>query len=180
MIKKLFVLSLIVSVTLVQARVNDMFAEEKEENLRYNTTIRAFMKNNKKITNLVYKAYAHVVFPNIIKGGAVLGYAGGDGRAYYRGGIWTGNVSMSQYTIGAQAGGSAYSEIIFFKTREAFERFKKGGLEDSTQLSLVPFYSGLSADVNFDDDVLVYTSSKGGLMLEATTGLQSFEFLQKK
>jgi len=180
MLKKLFLLGLMLSVTLTHARVNDMFAEEKEENLRYNTTIRAFMKNNEKITDLVHNAYAHVVFPTIFKGGAVLGYAWGDGRAYYRGGMWTANVRMTQYTIGAQLGGSAYSEIIFFKTREAFEAFKKGGLEDSTQLSLVPLYSGLSADVNFDDDVLVYTSSKGGLMLEATTGLQSFEYLQKK
>ena len=180
MLRKIFLLSLMLTVTLLQARVNDMFAEEKAENLRYNSTIRAFMKNNKSITDLVRNSYAHAVFPTIWKGGAVLGYASGEGRAYYRGGMWTGNVSITQYTIGAQVGGSAYSEIIFFKTRDAFEAFKKGGLEDSTQVSLVPLYSGLSADINFADDVLVYTSSKGGLMLEATTGFQSFEFIQKK
>lgn len=180
MLKKLFVFCLLLTVSVLEARVNDMFAEEKAENLRYNKTIRSFMKNNEHITSLVHKSYAHVVFPSIGKGAAVFGYASGEGRAYVRGGIWTGNVSVTQYTVGLQVGGSAYSEIIFFKTREAFERFKLGEVEDSTQVSIVPFYSGLSGDINFDDDVEVYTSSRGGLMLEASTGTQVFEYMQKQ
>ena len=180
MLNKLILLTLVFFSLSLQARVNDIFAEEKAENLRYNKTIRAFMSESKRMTNLVHSSYAHVVFPSIGKGGAVLGYAYGEGRAYIRGGIWTGNVSVTQYSIGLQLGGQAYSEIIFFKTREAFEEFKRGGLEDSTQASLVPFISGLSTDMNFADDVEVYTSSKGGFMLDASTGAQSFEFIQKQ
>ncbi|MBE0499100.1 MAG: hypothetical protein IBX43_07670 [Campylobacterales bacterium] len=63
---------------------------------------------------------------------------------------------------------------FFFKTKRAFKQFEKGGFEESTQSSLVPFYSGFSGDVNFDKEVSVYTSAKGGLMLEASTGLQKF------
>ena len=179
MLRKIFLLSVLSLFTLAEARTKDMFAEEKAENLKYNTTIRSFMKDNERITKLVYGAYAHAVFPTVGKGSAIFGYASGEGRTYYRGGIWNGNVSVSQYSFGVQVGGSAYSQIIFFKTRDAFERFKLGHIEDSTQSSLVPFYSGISGDVNFDKDVEVYTSMKGGFMLEASTGTQVFKFTPK-
>ncbi len=178
--KKVLLLALVLSVSLLEARINDIFKEEKAENLRYNKTIRAFMEDNEEITNLVYNAYAYVVFPSIGKGGLLFGYAYGEGRAYYRGGMWTGNVAVTQYTVGLQVGGQAYSEIIFFKTRDAFEAFKAGGLEDSTQSSFVPFYSGISGDVNFADDVIVYTSSTGGFMIEASTGAQEFEYINRR
>lgn len=179
MCKKLFLFSLLLLLSTLEARVSDEFAEQRAEDLRYNKTIRDFMQDNKRMTHLVHNSYAHVVFPSIGKGGAVLGYAYGEGRAYLRGGMWRGNVTFSQYSVGLQAGGKAYSEIIFFKTHEAFEEFKKGGLVNSTQASLVPFVSGLSGDVNFADDVEVYTSSTGGFMLDASTGAQSFEYLQR-
>ena len=180
MLKKLFIFSLLVILTSLDARTNDFIKNQMDQDLQYNETIRSFMKDNKRISKLVYKAYASVVFPSITKGAAVFGYASGDGRAYFRGGVWTGNVQMSQYSVGVQVGASNYSEIIFFRTREAFERFKLGEYEDSNQVSLVPFYSGLSADKNFDEGVEVYTSSSGGLMLEASTGTQVFSYLPKK
>jgi len=177
--KILFFVSLLMSTTFLEARVNNMFAEEIAENKKYNDTIRAFMAQSQRMTDLVHKSYAHAVFPTIGKGSLVFGYASGEGRAYMRGGIWAGNVTVTQYTVGLQLGGSAYSQIIFFKTRDAFERFKLGEVEDSTQMSLVPFYSGVSGDVNFDDDVEVYTSMQGGFMLDASTGSQVYEYLQK-
>ena len=179
MYKKIFLFTLVFLMSVLEARSKDMFAQEKAVNLRYNKTIRAFMSESQRMTDLVHKSYAHVVFPSIGKGGVILGYAHGEGRAYIRGGIWTGNVSVSQYSIGLQVGGQAYSQIIFFKTREAFEEFKKGGLEDSTQAALVPFISGVSGSVNFADDVEVYTSNTGGLMLDASTGTQVFEYIQR-
>jgi len=178
MFKKLLILSLVLGSFSLEARVNNMFAEELEKNKLYNNTIRKFMSQNYKMKNLVHDSYAHVVFPSIVKGGLVFGYASGEGRAYVRGGIWTGNVNMTQYTFGVQVGGSSYSEIIFFKNREAFERFKKGELENSTQGSLVLF-AGVSGDVDFDKGVEVYTLSNTGMMLEGSTGAQVFEYTQK-
>ena len=178
MFKRLLILSVVLGLTFAQAKVNDMFAEEIKTNKTYNDTIRRFMAESHKMKKLVHESYAHVVFPSIYKGGLVLGYASGQGRAYVRGGMWTGNVSITQYTVGAQLGGASYSEIIFFKTRDAFENFKLGKMEDSTQSSLV-LYKGVSGDVNFDKNVEVYTLSNAGLMLEGTTGAQVFEYTQK-
>lgn len=177
--KKILLFALVLSFSSLEARINDVYEKEKAENLRYNSTIRAFMKENKTITQLVNKSYAYVVFPNIAKGGAILGGAYGEGRAYRRG-MWVGNVTLTQYTVGLQVGGQAYREIIFLNTPEAFESFKKGGYEESTQSSIVPLYSGFSGDVNFAKDVSVYTSAKGGLMIEASTGAQKFVYTSRE
>jgi len=180
MCKKILLLSLILFLSTAQSRSKNMFEEEKAENLRYNKTIRAFMAESKYMTDLVHKSYAYVVFPSIGKGGVIFGYASGEGRAFMRGGIWAGNVSVSQYSFGLQVGGQAYSEIIFFDSREAFELFKTDGFFNSTQASLVPFVSGISGDVNFTEGVQVYTSAKGGFMLDASTGAQDFEYTQRR
>ncbi len=163
----------------LEARQKEVFDKEAAENLRYNKTIRAFMNENKKITAMVNNSYAYVAFPSIAKGGVLLGGAYGEGRAYRRG-IWVGDVSLTQYTFGLQVGGQAYSEIIFFMSRDAFRAFKKGGFKPSTQSSLVPFYSGVSADVDFAKDVHVFTSSTGGLMFEASTGTQQFVYKSRE
>ncbi len=181
MFKKLlftiFTLSALLST--LQAREMEVFAKEQAKDLEFNKTIRAFMKDNKKITDMVNKSYAYVAFPSIAKGGLVFGGAYGEGRAYRRG-MWVGDVSVTQYTFGLQAGGQTYSEIIFFMTREAFRAFKKGGYVGSTQTSIVPFYSGLSGDVDFAKNVHVFTSSTGGLMLEASTGTQEFIYKSRE
>ncbi len=181
MFKKPFLLVLTLSALLstLQARQMEVFAKEQAKDLEYNKTIRDFMKDNKRITAILNKSYAYVTFPTIGKGGLLFGGAHGEGRAYRRG-MWVGDVTLTQYTIGLQAGAQAYSEIIFFMTREAFRAFKKGGYVGSTQSSLVPFYSGVSGDVDFAKDVHVFTSSTGGLMLEATTGTQEFIYKSRE
>lgn len=179
MFNKTLVLLFLLTVSSLHAGSSALYAQKQAKDLHYNTTIRAFMKDNTTITELVNKAYAYVVFPDVGKGGALLGGAYGQGRAY-RYGRWIGDVTLTQFTIGVQVGGQAYSEIIFFKTKRAFEQFKKGGFEESTQSSLVPFYSGFSGDVNFDKEVSVYTSAKGGLMLEASTGTQHFSYSSRE
>lgn len=179
MLNKTLVLLFLLTISSLYASSSTSYEKKQAEDLHYNTTIRAFMQDNKTITELVNKAYAYVVFPDVGKGGAVLGGAYGKGRAY-RYGRWIGDVTLTQFTIGLQAGAQAYSEIIFFKTKRAFAQFKKGGLEESTQSSLVPIYSGFSGDVNFDKEVSVYTSAKGGLMLEASTGMQNFSYSSRE
>ncbi len=179
MFKKILLLSLLFSFLSLEARQKEVFDKEQAENLRYNKTIRAFMKDNKTITALVNDSYAYVVFPSVGKGGAILGGAYGEGRVYRRG-MWVGDTTMTQYTIGLQVGGQAYSEMIFLMSRDAFNRYKQGGFTSSTQSSLVPFYSGISGDVNIANDILVYTSSTGGLMLEATTGTQQFTYKSRE
>ena len=83
---------------------------------------------------------------------------------------------LSQVTIGFQAGGQAYSEIIFFESADAMSDFKKNKVELSAQVSAVAVTAGASADAKYKDGVMVFTMAKGGLMYEASVGGQKFKF----
>ncbi len=78
-------------------------------------------------------AYGYAIFPTVGKGGLGIGAAYGKGRVY-RGGVYTGESSMTQVSIGFQIGGQAYSEIIFFKDEQAYRDFTSGSFEFGAQL----------------------------------------------
>ena len=117
----------------------------------------------------------YAVFPNVGKGGLVVGGAGGSGFLF-KGGKAVGKTTMSQVTVGAQVGGQAYSEIIFFETAETFADFKKGEWTMAAQVSAVVLKSGASADAAYKEGVAVFTLSKGGAMAEASVGGKKFSF----
>src|SRR5947209_3266490 len=81
-------------------------------------------------------AYGYALFPTIGKGGAVVGGAYGKGRVYQHG-RYVGDTSMTQLTVGFQLGGQAYSEIIFFENKAAFDRFTSGNFEFGGEASAV-------------------------------------------
>ena len=90
-----------------------------------------------------------------------------------------GRSKLSQGTVGLQAGGQAYSEIIFFKDKAAFNTFKDGKLKLAAQASAIAVTAGASADSDYDGGVAVFTMGKGGLMLQAAVGGQTFTFEPK-
>ena len=71
------------------------------------------------------KCYGYAVFPSIGKGGVGVGGARGKSRVYEQGKV-TGEVTMTLVTVGLQLGGQAYSEIIFFEDKRAFDDFTSG------------------------------------------------------
>ena len=180
MLKKiplLFILGLTL-LTSLEARQNTQQQIELAENQEYTKTIRAFMAEDKKLEHLVYNSAIYIVFPSIGKGGLIFGGAHGEGRVFRRG-LWIGDITMSQYTIGFQIGGQTYSEMIFFKTEDSFNEFVSAGLVSGTQSSIIGGSAGVSGDINFDSNVLVFTMGNGGAMLEATTGAQDFTYTSK-
>lgn len=135
----------------------------------------AFIKSDEGLANLFKTAYGYVIFPNIGKGALVVGAAGGKGTVYENGKS-IGWAKMKQVTVGAQAGGQAYREVIFFETKDALNRFKENKFEFSAQMSAVAAKAGASANAKYTDGVLVFTEERGGLMLEASLGGQKFTF----
>jgi lipid-binding SYLF domain-containing protein len=138
----------------------------------------AFLKDDPSMSKLFQAAYGYVILPNVGKGGLGVGAAAGNGTAY-QGGAMIGFAKMNQVTIGFQAGGQAYSEVVFFENKEAFERFKGNKIEMSAQVSAVAAASGASANAKYVDGVAVFTRTKGGLMYEASVGGQKFSFRAK-
>ena len=83
---------------------------------------------------------------------------------------------LSQLSIGLQAGGQAYREVIFFESKKELDRFKNSQFEFSAQASAVAAKSGASANAKYTNGVMVFTMQKGGLMYEASIGGQEFKF----
>lgn len=134
-----------------------------------------FIETDGLMKNLFDNSYGWVTFPNVGKGAIGIGGASGNGIVYERGAI-IGKAQLTQVSIGFQFGGQAYSEVIFFETKEDMERFKENKLEFSAQASVVAVNVGASGNVKYRDGVMIFTQAKGGLMYEASVGGQKFGY----
>jgi lipid-binding SYLF domain-containing protein len=139
----------------------------------------AFLKADPSMENLFKHAAGYVIFPNVGKGAAGVGGAAGKGAVYQKGAV-IGTAQMVQVTVGAQAGGQAYREIIFFENEGALDRFQRNNIEFSGQASAIAVKTGAAANGNYRDGVIVFSQTKGGLMLEASLGGQKFTYKSLK
>jgi lipid-binding SYLF domain-containing protein len=164
----------------------------------YANTIKVFRDAGESGT-FFGNAYGYAVFPTIGKGGFVVGAAHGNGRVY-RQGKFIGDTSMTQLSVGAQLGGQAYSEMIFFQNKNALDEFTSGNFEFGAQASAVAITAGASASggstgtsagasgterhaktaAKYYKGMAVFTVAKGGLMYEASIGGQKFNYKPKK
>lgn len=134
-----------------------------------------FIVTNAALESQFNNATAYVIFPNVGKGAVVVGAASGNG-AVYKDGKLVGMASMKQLDVGAQIGGEAYSEVIFFNTEEAFKKLKNNELELTSQIAAVAVEEGKSLNTKFTDGLAVYVLPKAGLMAEVSVGGQKFEY----
>ena len=119
-------------------------------------------------------AAGYAVFPEIAKGGLILGGAHGDGVLFEKGAA-THYATLSAGSIGAQIGGQVFSEIIFFQTASELEQFKMGGFELDAGASAVAARKGASTAADYVKGVAVFVSGERGLMAEAAVGGQKFD-----
>jgi lipid-binding SYLF domain-containing protein len=135
----------------------------------------ALRKADPSLKKFFEHSAGYAVFPNVAKGGLVVGGAGGTGIVFENGKA-VGKTTLSQVSIGAQVGGQAYYEIIFFETAATLAEFKKGEWTMAAQVSAVALASGASANADYKGGVAVFTLSKGGAMAEASVGGQKFSY----
>ena len=93
--------------------------------------------------------YGYAVFPTIGAGGLIVGGARGQGQVYVHDRV-VGDAVMTQLSIGFQAGGKAFSEIIFFQDKRALDEFESGKFEFAAGASAVAITAGASASVGTD------------------------------
>ncbi len=161
----------------------------------YSDTIDVF-KNSGVTTHFFKKCYGYAVFPTVGKGGIGIGGAYGEGRVYEKGKM-TGTVSLAKLSIGFQLGGQAFSEIIFFQDKRAYNEFTSGNFEFDASASAVAITAGAQAkagtegataganagpaageyaDISYTKGMAIFVHTKGGLMYEASIGGQKFSF----
>jgi lipid-binding SYLF domain-containing protein len=161
-------------------------------------TIQLF-KNAGQSGSFFAKSYGYAVFPTIGKAGLGIGGAHGDGHVYEKGKV-IGETSMTQLSIGLQAGGEAYSEIIFFQDKRSLDEFTAGNFEFGAGISAVAITAAAGAEAGtsgssagasggekdattagaYHKGMAVFTIAKGGLMADATVSGQKFKFKRTK
>jgi lipid-binding SYLF domain-containing protein len=152
--------------------VNDPFQLDVQK------AIIAIKKADPGIEAWFENAAGYAVFPSVGKGGFVIGGAYGKGLVLVDEKI-VGYTSMTQGTIGLQAGGQKYAQFIFFKDQVAVDHFKRGNFELGAQASAVAITAGASADAAYDKGVAIFTHAAGGLMFEGSVGGQKFKYTPK-
>jgi lipid-binding SYLF domain-containing protein len=121
------------------------------------------------------EAAGYAVFPTV--GKAAVGVGGAYGRGeLYEGSRLAGYCTLTQASIGLALGGQAYTELIFFETKAALDKFKSGNFAFAAQASAVALKSGAAANAKYADGVAVFSMSEAGLMFEASIGGQKFKY----
>ncbi len=165
----------------------------------YSETREIFEKAGESAT-FFGKSYGYALFPTIGKAGIGIGGAHGSGRVYV-GGNHVGDTKMTQVTYGLQLGGQAYSQIVFFEDKRAFEEFTSGNFEFGAQATAVAITASAGAQANtgggtqagaaggkndaatvsggYRKGMAIFTVAKGGLMYEATLGGQKYSYTAK-
>ena len=163
----------------------------------YTDTVAKFKKAS-QTAPFFANSYGYAVFPTIGKAGVGIGGAHGKGRVFVKG-AYVGDTTMNQLSVGAQLGGEAYSQLIFFEDERAFKEFTGGNFEFGAQMQAVVITAGAGAQATtggtsagknvggdkadvkgeYQKGMAVFTLAKGGLMYEASVGGQKFKYKAK-
>jgi lipid-binding SYLF domain-containing protein len=161
---------------------------------RYHDATEAFRSANQSAAYFK-RSYAYAVFPTVGQGGFIVGAAHGSGRVFVHD-VYVGRTAVTQLSVGWQAGGQAYSEIIFFENQQALEQFESGNFQFGAGASVTAITAGASAGVStdgagagasaglhdaavvgsFNKGMAVFTIAKGGLMVDASLEGEKFSY----
>jgi len=160
----------------------------------YSDTVELF-KNAGQSDWFIKSSYGYAVFPTVGEGAFIVGGSGGKGGVFV-GGRQVGESIMAAVSLGFQLGGKAFSEIIFFKDKNAFDNFTSGDFEFGADASVtaITANAGASAATNgasatasggkkdaatagsYYKGMAVFTIAKGGLMYKAAVAGQKFSY----
>ena len=112
----------------------------------YKKTVELF-QNAGESGELFARSYGYAVFPTVGKGGLGVGGAVGTGRVYEQG-RYIGDVLLTQLSVGFQAGGQAYSQIVLLQDKRALDEFTSGEFGFGAGVGAVAVTAGASASAS--------------------------------
>jgi lipid-binding SYLF domain-containing protein len=162
--------------------------------VKYDETV-ALFRHAGKSAAFFRHSYAYAVFPNVGEGAFVVGGAGGKGGVFV-GGQQVGVATLAKVSVGFQAGGKDFSEIIFFKDKRALDEFESGNFEFGADASVIAITAAADAGAgttgaqagasggekdartegHYYKGMVVFTIAKGGLMYQAAVAGQKFSY----
>ena len=163
----------------------------------YDDTINLF-RHAGQSAHYFHHCYGYAVFPTIGKGAFVVGGAHGNGHVYEHG-TYVGDTSLTQVSVGFQAGGEGYSQIVFFEDKRALDEFIQGNFEFDAGVQVVAITAsaggsagteGANGDVSggkkdaatagkYYKGMVVFTIVKGGALYQASVAGQKYSYKPK-
>ncbi len=161
----------------------------------YSSTINLF-RDSPAVKEFFANSYGYAVFPIIGKAGFVVGGSYGEGKVY-RGNEVTGKSTVIEGSIGFQAGAKAFSEIIFFQDKRAYDEFTSGSFEFGAEAQATAITAaadvkagtgglsagasagpktGIQAETQYYNGMATFVHATGGLMYELSISGQKFTF----
>ncbi|MDX1425106.1 MAG: YSC84-related protein [Kiloniellales bacterium] len=146
---------------------SDKSAKRTEINNAADAAWSELVAENPAARDLAKDAKGVAIFPDIIKGGLIVGgetgdgvlRVGGDNAAYY---------NVSSASIGLQIGGQSYSQVLMFLTDEALASFRaSSGWEAGVDGTVAVIDKGASGDLdtsNIAAPVVAFIFGEEGLM----------------
>ena len=147
----------------------------RESDAKVDAALDRFHREVKGADQLLADAKAVLVLPEVVKGGLIVGGAYGRGTVFEQG-AFLGYSDITQATVGLQAGGQSFAELVVFETRTDLNRFTAGKLALAANISAVILKSGAADSARYTDGVAVFVEPIGGAMVEAAIGGQQFTF----
>jgi lipid-binding SYLF domain-containing protein len=136
-----------------------------------------FLNSDDTLAQALANASGYAIFPNVGSGAAFFGAAAGKGELFEKGNPHPlGDVALNQVSVGAQAGGEVYSELILFQDPVALNNFKQSNFQFAARVSAVAAAEGVSANAKYEQGVIILTLPQSGLMTQASIGGQEFDF----
>ena len=142
------------------------------------TQLAEMLEKAPRLEPLLADAAGYAVFPEVGKGGFVVGGAFGRGMVYERGGKFLGYATISQASIGGVVGGQMYAQLVVFQTRNDLDSFTQGqNAHVSAQATAIAITEGAGDSTNYENGVAVFIFPRGGLMADASLSGQEFRFV---
>jgi lipid-binding SYLF domain-containing protein len=174
--------------------VNFGTAQAKPEPVKMEDTV-ALFRNAGESAWFFRHSYGYVVFPTVGEGAFIVGGAGGKGGVFVHG-RQVGEATVAQVSVGFQAGGKAYSEMIFFEDKRAADEFESGHFEFGGDVGVIAITASADASAatngqqagasggekdartvgHYYKGMAVFTVAKGGLMYQAAVAGQKFSY----
>jgi lipid-binding SYLF domain-containing protein len=149
--------------------------DREQEERAVNDTINWLLVIDPSMKVFFDQSYAYAVFPTVGKGAFIAGVGYGRGW-FFEGGKPIGKASIIQLSAGAQIGGQAYSEVIFFRDKERADDFKSSQYEVGAQLTAIAVNEGTGKATTYTDGIAIFIMPKAGLMAEMSVSGQRFDF----
>jgi len=172
-------LLLILGLTLPQKA---MSASAKEIDIRVDATLKRFKKDIEGGSDFLKKAEGVLVFPKIIKAGAIIGGEYGEGalrikrrtKQYY---------STASASLGFQLGAQSKSLVLVFLSKKELSEFRKSdGWKAGVDGSIAVIKWGVGEDINtvdIKDPIVGFVFGNKGLMYNLTIEGSKFSKLTR-